>query len=48
MKSMRQMLGEPSLPSVACLGLEAIDEIDNVVEAATSTGSDAAPGDGNG
>jgi hypothetical protein len=43
-----QMLGEPSLPSVAGLGLEAIDEIDHVEEAAAGTRSDAASGDGNG
>lgn len=43
-----QMLGEPSLPSVAGLGLEAIDEVDYVEEAAAGTGSDAASGDGNG
>src|SRR4030095_14924024 len=42
------MLGEPSLPSISGLGLEAIDEVDHVVEAATSAGSDAASGDGNG
>ena len=40
-----QMLGKPALPSVAGLDLEAVDEIDHVVEAATGTGSDAAPGD---
>ena len=39
------MLGEPSLPSIAGLDLEAVDEVDHVVEAATGTGSDAAPGD---
>jgi hypothetical protein len=43
-----QTLGESSLPSVAGLGLEAIDEIDYVEEAAAGTGSDAACGDGNG
>ncbi|SDF01396.1 hypothetical protein SAMN05216337_104255 [Bradyrhizobium brasilense] len=42
------MLGEPSLPSVAGLGLEAIDEVDDLEEAAAGTGSDAASGDGNG
>ena len=42
-----QMLGEPSLPSVAGLGLEPLDEVD-YVEAAAGTGSDAASGDGNG
>src|SRR6516225_7266450 len=39
------MLGEPALPSISGLDLEAVDEIDHVVEAATSTGSDAASGD---
>lgn len=42
------MLGEPSLPSVTGLGLEAIDEVDHVEEAAAGAGSDAASGDGNG
>jgi hypothetical protein len=37
-----QMLDEPSLSPVACHDLEAIDEIDNIVEAATVTGTDAA------
>ena len=41
-----QMIGEPTLPSIAGLDLEAVDEIDHVVEATTGTGSDAAPGDG--
>src|SRR5581483_11154664 len=40
-----QMLGKPALTSVAGLALEAVDEVDHVVEAATGTGSDAAPGD---
>lgn len=43
-----QMLGDPSLPSVAGLGLEAIDEVNCVEEAAAGTGSDTASGDGNG
>ena len=43
-----QMIGEPALPSVAGLGLEPVDEIDDVVEAAAGAGSDAASGDGNG
>jgi len=43
-----QMLGEPTLSSIAGLGLEAIDEVDYVEEAAAGTGSDAASGDGNG
>src|SRR5438874_2514510 len=40
-----QMLGETSLPSVAGLDLEAIDEVDHVVKAPTGAGSDAASGD---
>src|SRR5262245_24647619 len=42
------MFGEPALASVAGPGLEAVDEVDHVVEATTGTGSDAASGDGNG
>jgi hypothetical protein len=34
------MLGEPSLPSVAGLDLEAVDEVDHVVEASTGAGSE--------
>ena len=37
-----QMLGKPPLPSVAGLDLEAVDEVDHIVEAATGTRSDAA------
>jgi hypothetical protein len=40
-----QMLGEPPLPSVAGLDLQAVDEVDHIVEAPAGTGSDAAPGD---
>jgi hypothetical protein len=43
-----QMLGNAALPSVAGLDLQAIDEIDHVVEASASTGSDAASGNGDG
>src|SRR5207344_1665338 len=43
-----QMLGDTTLPSVAGLDLQAIDEVDHVVEATAGTGSDAASGDGNG
>src|SRR5262245_3172230 len=39
------MLGKPSLPSIAGLDLKAVDEVDHVVEAASSAGSDAASGD---
>src|SRR5215510_1360797 len=42
------MLGKPALPSVAGLRLEAVDEVDHVVEAAAGAGPDAASGDGNG
>ena len=41
-----QMLGDATLPSVAGLDLQAVDEVDHVVEAAAGTGSDAASGDG--
>jgi hypothetical protein len=39
------MLGKPALTSVAGLDLEAVDKVDHIEEAATGTGSDAAPGD---
>src|SRR5436189_4464183 len=42
------MIGEPSLASVARLGLEPIDEIDHVVEPAAGAGSDTASGNGDG
>ena len=42
------MLGDATLPSIAGLDLQAIDEVDDVVEAAASTGSNAASGDGDG
>ena len=41
-----EMIGEPTLPSVASLGLEPVDEIDHVVEPAAGAGADAASGDG--
>jgi hypothetical protein len=44
----RQLAPLSNLLSVAGLGLEAIDEVDYVEEAAAGTGSDAASGDGNG
>jgi len=40
-----QMLGDTTLPSVAGLDLQAVDEVDHVVEAAAGTRSDAASGD---
>ena len=42
----RQMIGEPSLPTVAGFGLEPVDEIDHVVKPAADAGADAASGDG--
>jgi hypothetical protein len=42
------MLGEPALSSIAGLGLEPVDEIDDVVEAAAGTITDAASGDSDG
>src|SRR5581483_7982317 len=32
-----QMLGKPALPPVAGLGLQTVDEVDHIVEAATGT-----------
>src|ERR1700724_3984807 len=43
-----QMLGDTTLPSVTGLDLQAVDEVDHVVEAAASAGSDAASGNGDG
>ena len=40
-----QMLGDTTLSSVAGLDLEAVDEVDHVVEATAGAGSDAASGD---
>ena len=40
------MIGKPTLAGVAGLGLEPIDEIDDIVEPATSARSDAASSDG--
>ena len=42
-----QLIGEPALPSVTGLGLEPVDEIDNVVKPAGAE-SDAASGNGDG
>src|SRR5437868_11097372 len=39
------MLGDTPLSSVAGLDLQAINEVDHIVEAPAGTGSDAAPGD---
>jgi hypothetical protein len=43
-----QMLGEPALSSVAGLGLEPADEIDDVVEATAGTIADTASRDSDG
>src|ERR1700761_157724 len=43
-----ELIRDPTLPSVPGLDLEAVDEIDHVVEPATGAGADAASGDGNG
>jgi len=43
-----QMLGNTTLPSVAGLDLQAVDEVDHVVEASASAGSDAASGNSDG
>src|SRR5258708_15651556 len=43
-----QMLGDTTLPSVSGLDLQAIDEVDHVVEASAGTGSDAASGNSDG
>ena len=43
-----QMVGEPALAAGAGLGLEPVDEIDDVVEPAAGTSTDAASGDGDG
>src|SRR5947209_3780003 len=42
------MLGDTTLPSIAGLDLQAVDEVDHVIEPAAGTGSDAASGDCNG
>ena len=41
-----QVIGEPPLAAVAGFGLQPIDEIDDVVEAAAAAGADATAGDG--
>jgi hypothetical protein len=43
-----QMIGEASLPAVAGLGLQPIDEIDDVVEPSAGAGTDAASRNGDG
>ena len=44
----RQLIGEPPLSATAHLGLQAVDEIDHVVEAAAGATADAAAGDRDG
>src|SRR5262249_42479816 len=44
----REMIGEITLAPVAGLGLEPVDEIDDIVEAAAGAGADAASGNGDG
>src|ERR1700753_181252 len=43
-----ELIRDPTLPSVPGLDLEAVDEIDHVVEPATGAGADTASGDSNG
>ena len=43
-----EVIGEPALASVAGLGFEPIDEIDDIVEPAARAGADAASRDGDG
>ena len=41
-----EIVGEPALPTIAALGLEPVYEIDDIVEAAARSGSNAASRDG--
>ena len=43
-----QMFGEPTLPTVSGLGLEPVDEVDDVVEAPSGAIADTASRDGDG
>src|SRR6516225_3746384 len=43
-----QMFGEPALPAVAGLGLEAVDEIDDIVKSSPGAIADTASRDGDG
>jgi hypothetical protein len=43
-----QMFGKPALPTVSGLGLEPVDETDDVVEASSGTIADTASRDGDG
>ena len=40
------MIGKPALPSIAGLGLQFVDQIDDVIEAAEGAVADAATADG--
>ena len=42
------MIGETTLPSIAGLGLQSVDEIDHVVEPTASAGADAGSRNGDG
>jgi hypothetical protein len=42
------MIREPALATIAGLGLEPVDEIDDVIEAAAGAGTDTASGDSDG
>jgi hypothetical protein len=42
------MLGEPPLPSAAGLGLEPVDEVDDVIKSSPGAAADAASRDGDG
>jgi hypothetical protein len=44
----REVIGQSALAAIARLGLETVDGIDDVVEAAAGSGTDAAPGSGDG
>jgi len=39
-------MGEPALPSIAGLGLESVEEIDDIIEPVAGAGADAASGNG--
>src|ERR1700688_1897013 len=43
-----QVIGKPALPAITGLGLEPVDEIDDVVEPAAGAAADAASGNGDG
>ena len=43
-----QMFGEPALPTVAGLGLEPVDEVDDVVKAPSGAIADTASRNGDG